>query len=53
MKTFQKELLSISKSISKLAEKVETLANDINGQRMEEKPVKISSSSEAIVKEAT
>ncbi|BBO69459.1 hypothetical protein DSCA_33890 [Desulfosarcina alkanivorans] len=53
MENFQKDLLSISKSISKLAVKVETLANDIIGQSMEKKPVKISSSSEAIVKEAT
>ena len=53
MKNFQKELLSISKSISKVAAKLETLANDIDGQSMEEKPVMISSSSEAIVKETT
>ncbi|MGD8701509.1 MAG: hypothetical protein PVH26_03670 [Desulfosarcina sp.] len=52
MKNFQKDLLSISNSISKLAVELETLANDIDGQSMEEKPVKISSSSEAIVKEA-
>jgi hypothetical protein len=53
MKNFQKELLSISKSISNVAAKLETLANDINGQSMEEKPVMISSSPEAIVKETT
>jgi hypothetical protein len=53
MKNFQKELLSISNSISILAVKLETLANDINGQSMEKKPVKMSSSSEAIAKEAT
>jgi hypothetical protein len=52
MKNLQKELLSISNSISNLAVELETLANDIDGQSMEEKPVKISSSSEAIVKEA-
>ena len=53
MKYFHKELLSIAKSISKLAAQLETLANDINGKRMEKKPAKISSPSEAIVKEAT
>jgi hypothetical protein len=53
MKIFQKELLSRSNTISKLAVKLETLANDIDGQSMEEKPVKISSCSEAIVKEST
>lgn len=53
MKNFQKELLFIAKSISKLAVELETLANDINGKSMERKPAKISSPSEAIVKEAT
>ena len=52
MKNFQKELLSISTSISKLAVELETLANAINGQRMEKKSAKLSSSSEAMVEEA-
>ena len=53
MKNFQKELLYIANSISKLAVELETLANDINAKSMEKKPAKISSSSEAIVREAT
>jgi hypothetical protein len=51
MKNFKKELLSISTSISKLAVKIDALANTIDGQRMEKKPSESPSSSEAIVKE--
>jgi hypothetical protein len=53
MKNFQKELLSISQSIAKLAVKVEALADHIHGQSNEKDPAVIPSTSEAIEKEAT
>ena len=53
MKNFQKELLSISTSISKLAIELETLANDIDGQSIEKKPAESLASSKAMAGEAT
>ena len=53
MKNFQKELLSISQSIAKLAVKVEALADHIHGQSKKKKPTAIPSPSEAMEKEAT
>jgi hypothetical protein len=53
MKNFHKELLSISKSVSELAVKLETLAKNINGERLKENPAESPSSSKTIAKETT
>ena len=53
MKKFQKELLSISKSISRLAVKIETLAKRINGEQTKTNPAESSLPAETIVKKAT